>query len=103
MIDPAFEVAELTTHPAYLAVDPKQWERVIGTYVALAGDPTMSDRIWLYRRVLAVWWVFRMLRYLYELPRGLDRRLADTPSAWQAELPDRYAHYLALAQRLYAR
>jgi aminoglycoside phosphotransferase (APT) family kinase protein len=62
--DPAFEVADMVTHPAYLAVTQAQWEQVIARYCELRADSTLHERIEVYRRALVVWWVVRMSRYL---------------------------------------
>jgi aminoglycoside phosphotransferase (APT) family kinase protein len=117
--DPAFEVADLTTHPAYLDVPPAHWEWVVETYCALraggaepptsrsaASDRTFRLRVRTYRRLMLVWWVVRLSRSLYEVLRGLDQRLAPRSTSWYARTEtalDRYlvrAHHAnALAER----
>ncbi len=98
--DPAFDLANLILHPSFLETPETRWEWVIQTYAGLVGDPTVQVRIQTYRLILAVWWVFRILRYLHEIPQGLDRRLVSPPDNRLADLTARYAHYLALAQTL---
>jgi hypothetical protein len=43
------------------------------------------------------WWVARIARYLYEIPRGLDARLVSRPPGWQEEMQAKYARYLRRA------
>ncbi len=97
--DPAFEIADLIVHPAYLTVDEPRWDWVIATYCRLRDDPQMEIRIRAYRRIMLVWWVVRCARYLYDIPRGADRRLADRPKKWQADFQFKYERYLNLASQ----
>ena len=98
--DPAFEIADLMTHPAYLAVPTSHWDWVVDTYCQLAGDPTAAQRIYTYYRVMLVWWVARLARYLYEVPRGLDERLVQRPANWLVETQAKYEHYVRLAETM---
>ncbi len=100
--DPAFDIAQLMTHPAYTGVPPERWIWLAKAYSRMVDDATVSRRIWAYHRILAVWWVARTARYLYESPRGLDKRLVDPPEAWEEEVKANYDHYLRLAESLYA-
>lgn len=95
--DPAFEVADLIVHPAYIGVDEARWDWVITQYCRLMNDMQMEIRIRTYRRIMLVWWVVRCARYLHDIPRGQDRRLSAYPSEWQADFQRKYAHYLNLA------
>ena len=97
--DPAFEIADLTTHPAYLAVPAGQWAKVIARYCELSHDGTLSERIYVYRRILLVWWVVRLCRYQYEIPRNLDRRLVAPRPDWQADVRYKLDLYLAASER----
>jgi aminoglycoside phosphotransferase (APT) family kinase protein len=99
--DPAFEVADLIAHAAYAGVPLERWEWVIETYCRLAGDAAVAGRVQVYYKVLIVWWAARLCRYLYEIPRGVDRRLVDLPAGWQADVQAKYERYLALAEVLY--
>ncbi len=96
--DPAFEIADLMTHPAYAAVPPKRWEWLISAYCTARGDPGGEQRIRVYAMLMLVWWVARLARTLYEVPRGGDQRLAARPDGWQAETEALYQRYLALAR-----
>jgi aminoglycoside phosphotransferase (APT) family kinase protein len=103
--DPAFDVANLMTHAAYLDVPRSRWAWVAERYCDLSDDATASTRIWSYYTIMAVWWVVRMARYLYEMPRGLDTRLVewwreDSRDAWLAEMQVKYEWYLGLAEGL---
>ena len=52
--------------------------------------------------ILVVWWAVRTYRYLYEIPRGLDPRLAAMPENWRADIQTKFEHCLALADAIYA-
>jgi len=98
--DPAFDVANLMTHAAYLDVLPSRWEWVAERYCALVDDDTASTRIWTHYTIMAVWWTVRMARYLYEMPRGLDTRLVEWSAKWLAEIQVKYERYVQLADGL---
>ena len=49
---------------------------------------------------MTVWWVVRMARYLYEMPRGRDARLVEWSDDWLAEMQVKYERYVALAKAL---
>jgi thiamine kinase-like enzyme len=98
--DPAFEIADMMIHPAYIPVSTTRWEWVIKRYAEQVADVMVERRIRTYYRILAVWWVARMARYLYEIPRGLDQRLVERPADWLAQAEQKYTHYLDLAQNL---
>lgn len=100
--DPAFDVANLMTHVAYVDAPVWQSKRVQDTYCGLVEDETASLRIQTYCEILLVWWAARLARYGYELPRGRDQRLADWPAGWQADIEAKYDHYLGLAEAVYA-
>jgi thiamine kinase-like enzyme len=100
--DPAFDVANVVAHVAYVQVPATQWEWVIDTYCSLVEDATAPLRIRVYCKILAVWWVGRLARYLYEIPRGLDRRLVTWSADWQADIQAKYEHYLCLADALFS-
>jgi len=99
--DPAFEIADLMTHPAYRDVSSSRWEWVIDTYCNLTDDPTAAKRIRIYYKIMLVWWVARLARYLYEVPQGLDERLVSRPVNWQTEIYAKYDHYLSLAETMW--
>ena len=99
--NPAFEMANLITHPAYMEVPPSQWDWVIDTYGEMVKDGAMAACIRTYWQMLLVWWVARIARYLYEVPRGLDERLVARPTDWQADVQAKYERYLDRAETLY--
>jgi thiamine kinase-like enzyme len=99
--DPAFEIADLMTHVAYVDVPASQWDRVIEMYCKLVDDATAAVRVRTYYKILLVWWVARLVRYLYEIPKGIDKRLAAWPPDWQEDLQAKYERYLKLAETLY--
>jgi thiamine kinase-like enzyme len=96
--DPAFEIAELMTHPAYLDIPASRWAWVADAYASRVDDPSVRERIDVYYRVLLVWWVARMARYLYETPRGLDQRLVQPAPGWEAAARRKYEWYVEAAQ-----
>ncbi|MGC9395941.1 MAG: phosphotransferase family protein [Anaerolineae bacterium] len=98
--DPAFDVANLMTHAAYLEVPASRWAWVVERYCELSDDATASTRIWSYNTIMAVWWVVRMARYLYEMPRGLDARLVEWSDEWLAEMQVKYERYVQFADGL---
>ncbi len=98
--DPAFDIADCMTHAAYLDVPLQRWEWVVAAYASLVDDLTVTQRIWVYYQILLVWWVARLARYLYEVPRGLDPRLVQWPESRRQDLQAKYEHYLALAERV---
>jgi aminoglycoside phosphotransferase (APT) family kinase protein len=100
--DPAFDVADLMAHAAYIEVPPSRWDWVTDLYCGLANDATAPVRIQVYYKVLVAWWVARLARYLYEIPRGLDKRLVAWSDDWQVDkLSAKYDHYLSLTETLY--
>jgi thiamine kinase-like enzyme len=95
--DPAFEIADLITHPAYAGVPRERWEWLIDGYCARCGDLGAAIRIRVYRHLMLVWWVARLARTLYEVPRGGDQRLVARPPSWMADVQEKYARYLKQA------
>ena len=91
--DPAFDIADLITHAAYLDVSPQRWAWVRERYAQLVADAGVCQRIESYVVILLVWWVVRMARYRYELPRGLDTRLVPLPEGWEAEAIVKQQYY----------
>jgi aminoglycoside phosphotransferase (APT) family kinase protein len=99
--DPAYDMADLMTHPAYMGVPLERWNWVTDRYAELIQDGAVAVRIRTYYKMIAVWWVARMARYLYEIPRGLDRRLVAPSVDWQTDFGAKYDHYLRLAESLF--
>ncbi|HNP71521.1 MAG TPA: aminoglycoside phosphotransferase family protein [Kouleothrix sp.] len=96
--DPAFDWADLITHPAYAAVPPAAWEQLIAAYAVRMNDPQAIERITTYTTIMWIWWATRWARFLYEVPRGLDPRLVERPAGWLGEVQQQYARYLARAE-----
>jgi hypothetical protein len=97
--DPAFELADLMTHPGYIEVDPARWDWLIDAYAGQMRDRTATLRIRTYYTVMLIWWVVRLARYLYEVPRDLDQRLVKPSPDWQATTRRNFARYAALAEQ----
>jgi hypothetical protein len=95
--DPAYEIADMITHPAYAAVPSERWEWLIDTYCARCGNPDAATRIRVYHRLMLVWWVARLARMIYEVPQGGDQRLVTRPAGWLADAREKYERYLELA------
>jgi aminoglycoside phosphotransferase (APT) family kinase protein len=95
--DPAFELAELTCHPAYLGAPSPPLDLLVALYDPPVGDQMFSARVQVYYRLMLVWWAARLARVLYEVDRGLDERLAPRSAAWRAETEVNYNEYLRRA------
>ena len=95
--DPAFEIVDMICHPQYASVTRERWEWVIKVYGELVEDETAVSRIHTYIPLMYAWWVARLARAAYQVPRGLDERLVKRPSDWQAQNQALYARYLKLA------
>lgn len=98
--DPAFDIADLMAHPTYMDVPSSRWTWIIRVYRDSVDDLTAGIRIEIYYKILLIWWVVRMVRFLYEVPNGLDNRLASLPADWQADAQMKYDRYLNLAESL---
>jgi thiamine kinase-like enzyme len=101
--EPAFELADLMTHPAYASVPTERWEWLIAAYCTRRGDPAAETRIRIYYRLMLIWWVARLARMLYEIPRGGDQRLVARPDGWEADIRAKYDRYLGMARAAQAR
>ena len=99
--DPAFETADLLNHAAHIDMTNERRDWFVKQYCQRCSDPSMATRIWTYQKILVVWWVVRTYRYLYEMPRGLDPRLAQMPDNWEAVIQAKYEHYLAWGSALF--
>ena len=98
--DPAFEIAELLAHPAYMGLPNARHRWLIDQYCSPAKDDNIQQRIQLYYQHMVVWWCARFARYRYEQPRGLDKRLA-TQKIGSLDGPEsKYQHYLDLAENM---
>lgn len=97
--DPAFDLADLLTHPAYASVPSERWPWVVEAYAEAVGDRWVQRRVWTYELVLQVWWAVRWARTLYEVPRGLDPRLTDRSPTWQRDAEGAFTSALERAAR----
>ena len=89
----------MITHPAYLDVPPERWDWVANLYAELCGDETAVRRIQTYTTLMLIWWVARLARALYEIPRGQDERLVPRDPDWQQQGEQKLAYYI---QRAYS-
>lgn len=96
--DPVFEIAELFAHPKYLDVSEARRDWVFSRYAALIGRETAVLRLDIYYRLHLVWWLARAARMLYEVPRGLDNRLAPRPADWKKHVTALFNRYRELAE-----
>jgi aminoglycoside phosphotransferase (APT) family kinase protein len=92
--DPAFELAELRCHPAYLGVLAPTIDDLVAMYASPPDDPTFLLRVRTYYQLVLVWWAARFARVLYEVEHGLDERLAPRPLTWRAETMSNYDEYV---------
>lgn len=97
--DPAFDMADLMTHPKYSGVPADRWSWLTARYEQLSGDGAAGGRIWSYYRIMLTWWAVRSVRALYEVGRGKDQRLVERPHDWQKRTEKQYEGYLRLASR----
>lgn len=98
--DPAFELADLITHVANRAVPQTRWQWLIDAYAVQSKDAELVLRIQTHRKIRLLWYAARLYRYLYEMPRGLDQRLAKLPEGWQADIQAKYEAYLELSAQV---
>jgi aminoglycoside phosphotransferase (APT) family kinase protein len=95
--DPAFEIADLFSHPDFTDAPPERLAWAARTFAELTGDPGAQQRILAYFPILQVRWTLRWLRYLVEIPTGQDARLADWPEGWQVRFERQFEIYLQRA------
>ena len=104
--DPAWDLAQWMTHASYVEVPQARWGQAIEAYVRRATelgreDATLRLRVRTYCDLLAVWWVARLVRYLVEVPAGLDARLAGRAEDWEENIRRKYAHYVGLGEEVW--
>jgi aminoglycoside phosphotransferase (APT) family kinase protein len=95
--DPAFELADLMSHPAYLGVPASRLNPLVDAYGSPDGDRTFVTRVQIYYRLMLIWWAARLARMLYEVDYGFDERLAPRSSTWRVETEGNYDEYLKRA------
>lgn len=83
--DPALEVAELLAHPAYGPVSPERADWILKTYCQESADGGLEERARAYYPLYLAWFATRFARMLYDVPRGLDVRLAGRSETWEAD------------------
>lgn len=98
LTDPAFEIADMMAHAAYIDVPRERWEWVINRYCS--HDGAGEIRIRTYWQMMTVWWAVRFVQYLYEIPRGLDPRLAERSPDWEEQAERKYLHYVKVANEM---
>ncbi|GAB4111863.1 MAG: hypothetical protein Fur005_38970 [Roseiflexaceae bacterium] len=97
--EPAFEIVDLMTHPAYLEVPAARWDALIDQYTKLSADRHAPEKIATFLPLMLIWWVARNARSLYELPRGLDQRLSGDSDAMLLNIRQNQQHYLQRAHQ----
>jgi aminoglycoside phosphotransferase (APT) family kinase protein len=95
--DPAFELADMITHPQFMDVPPERWAWVIALYGELCGEETAVTRVCTYYPLMLIWWVARLARALYEIPLGRDERLVPRDPNWQQATNEKMIRYTDLA------
>ena len=94
--DPAFELADLISHPAHEAVAPGCWRRVAEMYAAWHDDRALVERAHVYEVLMACWWAVRWTRMIIgPEPSRLSGRRLDP-----ADARTRQRRYLARAHEL---
>jgi len=96
--DPAFELADLLAHPAYLDVPPARREWAIDAYCALRQDFALGERACVYYALMLADWAGFFARKSFEVVQGHERkeRLVKRPPEWYAALRPKAERYLAL-------
>ena len=94
--DPAFELADLISHPAHEVVAVSRWRRVAEMYAACHDDQELLGRAQVYEALMACWWAVRFTRMIIgPEPGRLSGALLDP-----AEARRRQQRYLARAHEL---
>lgn len=104
--DPAFEMADLMTMPSYLEYDEAHWDWVLAEYQKAGPEQAQSAfarRVQTYRPLMAVWWVARLARMLYEQPRQKDQRLVSFDPNALGEYRERMDLYAQRAEQALSR
>jgi hypothetical protein len=97
--DPAFDIADLITHLAFIEVPSSRWVWLLEQYGQVVEDTTIATRIFTYSKIMLIWWLARFTRYLYEIPRSLDQRLSPWPKNILTDLSEKYDCYLKKADQ----
>lgn len=97
--DPAWEIADLLAHPAYIDVAPEEHPAIITTYCQLANDPGAALRIPTYYKSILVWWIARLARYTYDAAHNLNPRLASQPDGQPLNQQAKLDFYVQQARR----
>ena len=100
--DPAFELADLLAHPAYLGLSEDERERAIDAYCALSDDRLVGLRARAYLPLMLADWAMFFARKAYEHGQGRPSkaRLVNWPAEWYAGLPQRAVAYTQAALTL---
>jgi aminoglycoside phosphotransferase (APT) family kinase protein len=98
--DPAFEIADLMAHPAYVTVGETTWDHVVELYCQQSDDPVIRERIRAYHLFQLAFWTVLYARKRYEFAAGVPQkaRLVQRPPDWAASIPRNYVIYLARTQ-----
>lgn len=99
--NPAFEMAELTIHPAYIQSPNSKKDWLIQEFCREMRQPGWAEDIRFYRQEHAVWWVARLERIMYEVPRRLDRRMVEPEENWLQDTIQKHDWYVKLANSLF--
>lgn len=97
--DPAFEVANILTHPKFLLHAEIDQDWVIKRYASMTGDDQFIARVNIYLKTILAFWCFRWTRLVYEILNEMDKRLVDlrTDKNWREKLARKYQFYLKKA------
>jgi hypothetical protein len=95
--DPAYELADIRTHPAYQAVPPGRWEAVAARYAELHRDADLPRRAAVYQVLNVCWWALRLTRML-DAEREPSR--LSTRGLAMDDVREKRQRYLAWAEEL---
>ena len=96
--DGAFDCADVLTHPRYMHLDDQQRHWFSRSYAN--HDPQILERMALYEQTMLIWWIIRLARMLYDIPRGADQRLVAWNQDWQAQTRFKLEYYWQRFQQL---
>lgn len=93
----ALQAHGLAIAPEPILLDEDSYPQPVVVQTWLDGEVTAVTRIQTYYPLMLIWWVARLARALYEIPRGQDQRLAPRDPDWQQQGEQKLAYYIQRA------
>jgi thiamine kinase-like enzyme len=96
--DPAFEVADILTHPSFASMPLDERREMLDLYCSLADDKGSAERSAVYQKIMSVWWVARLNReFSYMKLKERPDTLVTRPSDWLEQVQANYDNYVQQA------